>query len=123
MSFDRVAETIKKPEKMKAALLEEQLKVQLKKVLGELNQDMARDPDVVLYLLVYLEHAVVGEKKGLLRKQIACNVLSPYFTTDNERLNLSKMIDFLVEHELVKKIGCVKMVTKTILKYLQFKMR
>lgn len=123
MQFDKLAEIVKRPDAMKSALLEEHLRTQLRKVLGELNQELARDPEVIVYILLYLEHAVVGEKKGIVRKQIAMNVLAPYFVTDNEKVQLSKLIDYVVAHDLVQHMGCLKMAYKTLLKWFQFKIR
>lgn len=123
MQFDKLAEIVKRPAAMKTALLEEHLRTQLRKVLGELNQELARDPEVIVYILLYLEHAVVGEKKGIVRKQIAMNVLAPYFVTDNEKVQLSKLIDYVVAHDLVQHMGCLKMAYRTVLKWFQYKIR
>lgn len=122
-SFNLINEVVPKPKSMKAHLLEEQLRQQLRKMLGELTTDLAREPDIILYIAIYLENALTGEKKGPLRKQIAMNVLGPYFTSEIEKQNLSKLIDFVVERDMVQKLGCMHMIFRAIKKYTIYKLK
>lgn len=119
--FDRIATHIVQPNVLRYAVIEEQCTEGLRRQLGRVTHESARSPEVILYVCLYLEHALPDHEEGPHKKEIAMRVLAPYFTREEDRTGLSAVIDFVCARDLVKKTPMLRRIYRIFIKWLEFK--
>jgi len=122
-AFDRVSAHITTPNVLRYAMLEEQIVAGLhRQIGGVLTAERARSPEVILYVALYLEHALPDKKEGARKKDIAMRVLSPYYREETDRAGLSAVIDFVCARDLVVKTPVLKRLYRVFMRWLEYKL-
>lgn len=122
MSFDPTSTHVLVPNPIRLAMLRQELLPLLQERLSHISADQVRSMDVLLYLALYLEHRVEGEKQGAVRKELLTELMRQYYTTPELEAVLSQQIDFVCQQHLVKKNGVVRRFLKILLGWLRFKL-
>jgi hypothetical protein len=123
MAFDPTNTHVEIPNPIQVSLLRQEILPLLQERLSNLQNDQVRSPDVILYLCLYLEHRVEGEKKGRLRKELLLELLNQYYNTPELQNVLSQQVDFICDRHLVKKNNVLVRMYKIFCGWLNFKFR
>lgn len=123
MSFDPTSTHVLVPDPIRIAMLRQELLPLLQERLSHISPDQVRSMDVLLYLALYLEHRVEGEKQGAVRKELLTELMRQYYATPELEALLGAQIDFVCQQHLVKKNGIVRRFLKILLGWLRFKLR
>lgn len=120
--FDPTATHISAPNPLRIAVLRQELLPLLQERLQHISAPDIRGLDVLVYLCLYLEHRVEGDKQGALRKQLVMELMAPYYQGPELQAMLESHIDFVVAQHLVRKNGLLKRGAKILMGWLRFKL-
>lgn len=123
MSFDPTSTHVQVPNPIRLAMLRQELLPLLQERLSHISPDQVRNMDVLLYLALYLEHRVEGEKQGAIRKDILMELMRQYYPTPELEGLLSSQVDFVCQQHLVKKNGILRRFLKILFGWIRFKLR
>ncbi len=77
-------------------------------------EKLKNDPELFRYILTLLENGVIDEK--INKKELIDKIVTRLFPslTSEEQILIEGVINFVVNNELVKKIGCLSIAKKWI---------
>ena len=103
-AFNSSDHVVELPTEIRENLIRARLVPMLRDRLMQLTRpESLRSPELVLYVCLWLEEEVRGDKSGPLRKSIAVEVLTPYYSSRELGDVLDQLIEFHVGRHLVKR--------------------